>query len=583
MATEEQLQRALAKATAANDKAAVADLQQRLSDARAAGKGATPAAGASAPPAASGESTEPQTGLGKMLRAASYAKSLTSGVADAGIRGFIGLKQANDALGKLNIPAQVLRRALNIAPRDTTEEQGVLREQQKDFEADPNKKTRIGGNVAANVLATAIPFSRVGAIPGSSSVAGGAALSGATGMLLNPGQGDTQEEQLADKAKSSLMDAAFGAAGTAGAKVLQKALGGLVTPSIEAVRLMKEKIYPTVAQGAESGTGRALGSLTSGIYDTSRRQNKEVLAAYLKEVAPNLDTAGMTVPEITAHLKEYFQGGGQTIGEYEKLLGGKTYQMTPTNRSSIWQAAAGGRGMQSEAKKMSLQAMGGTGDAMVANNNVRMNFSKMMEYRNKIQDAIDAFTNGNVNERQAKQALIKAKDAYDILVRDPQLSAAEKQVLEDINQRYTDFLRFKDAAANPAFQRKPNVNELQKAYASADPEGFAVGNTTPIQQRILDPSARVMGLVPRQDEARSLVSAVKRASMPIMKTAGGVAAVGAAPVAMAPLYGLSALSQTKPGARLLFGDYGWQKPTAEEIEKLMPYIMGSGYTTRGEQ
>lgn len=560
-ATPEQLQAAIGGAGAANPGAGAASAPQNVPEAQE-----MPSSG----------------GTQAFLRGASKLNSLKSGLGDAGIQIAIGLRQANDAMPS----PKMLLRALGVVPeRDTTEEQGVLREMNEDIAADPNPGYRTTGNVAGKVLASAIPLSKVPvATTRMGQLAQGGALGGATGAALNPGVGETQQEQLISKGKQSAGDAAAGIIGTAALQGLQKTLTGMVKPSIETLRLMKEKVYPTVSQGAESKTGRFLGSLTSGIYDVSRRQNAEVMQAYLKRVAPNLDTDGMTVQEINNHLRTYFQGdlkqGGKQLGEYGEVLAGKKFTLSPKSRTQIWREAAGPKGMQPEAKDMALRAMGGTGSAMTSNNVVRMKSDKLAEYRELMQNAVDDFSNsGGVMEKQARTSLAAARKKFDQLVRDPALSPEELTRLMDIDSRYYDFLRFADAATNPGMHVKPSVNLLQKSYAKLDPQGFGSGSSQ-TQRELLDPASRTMGLVPRQDEARAGLAAFKRAVTPVAKGAGGAAAVSAFPAIMAPAYGLSMLSQTKQGARFMFGDYAWQKPTAEEINRLMPLIMGSsGYLT----
>lgn len=568
MATKEQIQAAIAKAQAAGDQEAVADLQSRLLEKPAPRVG--PVRTAPTPQGVPLGQEAPQSG-------SDYFASAKAGLGDVGVRAYLGAKTL---MGGLN-----------------EDEQGVLRQQELEAEQDPNPKTRGGANILGNIagmyagsrfLPKSLPMPKSKLAQWGVAGAG----SGAQGLLLNPGHGDTWGEQMLDKGDQSFKDALFGAGASATGHVLKKAFTKPITPSLRTQRLLDEGVVPTPSQGAETGAGRFFGGMTSGVYDVNRRQNAEVMRAFLKRVAPKLDTTDMDVQEIVHHLDIYFKGnlkvGGNIPGEYGDLLGGKKYNLSPTTRKALWKAAAGPRGTQSEATRMALQAMGGTGDAMLSNNNIRMGSDKMMEYMQKYQDQIDMFTKGSVNERQAAAGLIASKKLYEKLVRDPALSVDEKDLLKKVNERYTDFMRFKEAAESSAFRNKPNVNALQKAYDAADPEGVVRGTSTKTQRELLEPAGQVMGLVPRQDEARSAISVAKKFGIPLAKVAGATAATGAsimAPAVALPIglaYGLSGLSQTRAGSRLAFGDMAWQKKAAGLFDLANPYLGQSGWLVNSD-
>lgn len=513
----------------------------------------------------------------------------SAGVAESAIRGATGIKQLNDIAPMahpVTAAAHFLSRSLGLTkPRDTTEEQAVLREMQTEHAADPEKAQRFGGNVVGNVLATAVPMSRMSAPTSAMGAIGtGAAVSGATGMVLNPGEGETTSEQAASKLKQSGVDALFGGALSAGGQLLKKTLTQPFRPSGEAQRLMDEGMQPTLAQGAAGRTGRTIGKLTSGIVDVSGRQNAETIRAYLRRVAPNLDTEGMTVPEMVVLLERNFQGdvkqGGTHLGEYGDVLDGKTFSILPKARQAIHQATQR-KGMQPEAAQMAMDAMAGTGAAMQVQTPVRMGSAKLAEYRALMQDAIKDFGGDGVMEKQTKEALIRARKAFDQLVRDPSLTREELSALREIDGRYSDFLRFADAAkSSTSFHTKPTAGKLLEAYRRMDSEGFSRA-TSGTQRELLEPANRVMGLSPNQDEARSLVTALRRTVGPAAKIATAGAAGVVAPAIAAPVYGLSALSQTRGGAAALMGNTQTQKDLAMLLRRLPQYTAGAGFTLDG--
>lgn len=567
MATREQLLEALRAADAAGDTAAATAIATRLQSLQAASSPVAPT------PAA------PQAPEG-YTRAGGYGPKM-AGVADAAIRGFIGIK---DAFGLIN----PVYGAYRTASGEKALEDQIIREQEAEFANDPNKYQRMAGNVAANVAAAAVPMSHIARgttalttmLPRALGVpAAGAAVSGAQGLILNPAEGEDATEQLLNKLKSSGTDALWGAGLASGGAVLKKALTKPFRATEEAIRLFREGINPTLQQAADSRIGRFIGGLTSGAINVRDRQNKEVVDAFLKRVAPNLDTTKMTVPEKVALLKHQFGA------DYDKLFDGKVFKMGQPERSAIWSAARGPKGTHQEAIENATRELGGVGGAMTSTNRVSMQTDRMKYYRDLLQDAINRYNSNNgVVEASTKQNLIKAREAFDTLVRNKALSPDELAQLADIDSRYGDFLRFASAAEKPSFHSKPRVADLLREYSQANPADFAVaGNKT--QRELLEPAARVMGMTPTQDEARSLISAIKRIGKGAATAGVGAgAAVGnPAALALAPAYGLSLAGQTGPGARVLFGETAMQRALAEAMMKSSPYLLGSGHSLTGEQ
>jgi len=515
--------------------------------------------------------------------------SISAGVADAAIRAKIGLSQFGEAV----MPQY---RALRQATGASAEEQAVLREQEAEYEADPEKLQRLGGNVGANVLATALPGAAVArgatkaasAIPRALSWLRGptafAATSGVQGLALNPGKGETLPEQFSSKAGSAGEDAMWGAGIGATGGVLKRALTQWFKPSAEATNLFRQGVNPTLQQGTDSRVARFIGGLTSGAVDVKHRQNREVIDALLKRIAPDVDTKEMNIPEKVAILQQRFTGPG---GEFEQVLGGKNFPVTNAARSELWREARGPRGTQPAATEMATEAMSRTGTALNAMNSVsRMGMAKMQEYQRLLDDAVASFNpKGGELSAQAHKNLARARTRFDEMIRDPALSVAEREQLRDVESRFSDFLKFRAAADKPAFHTDPSVAAVTREYKGP---GFATAENA-TQRELLEPANRVMGLTPTQEEARTAVMAARRTMLPLAKMAGATAAGGAAvagnPIgmALAPFYGLSFAGQTAKGAKFMFGETAAQRALAEQIRKAAPYLgYGAGQSFTGE-
>lgn len=498
--------------------------------------------------------------------------ALRAGIAQAGIKGALGIKQFFGGL--------------------SDEDKAVLREVEAEDLADPKGGWRLGGEIAGNVAATAVPGAKLAktlgatrAVKATGALAApltAAGTSAGTEFAVAPGEGDDLLDQAASKVKKALQAGAFGGMLQAGGSVLRKALTKPFAPTAEAQKLLDQGIVPTLQQGSESSTGRFVGGLTSGALDSSRRQNQEVLDAFLKRVAPGLDTKNMSPSEIVSHVDTVLQQ------ERDGLFAGKMFKLTPAARSEIWKAARGGRGTQPEAADMGLRAMGGTGAAMTARTPIQMRAEKMQETRDLLQDAIGDFKGDNVMETQARKNLIAAKNKFDELVRDPALTPDERVQLGDLNARYSDALRLFEAAKSPAAQKQIRVADLMRGYQKMAPGNkmsFAKAEG-PMLSEILEPSSRVLGLMPNQDEARSAMVAARRIAAPVGKAAAGGAAGLLVPGAAAPLaglYGLSLAGQTRPGARALFGDFAAQKKLEELMRESFPYTAGLGSAAQDKE
>lgn len=519
-------------------------------------------------------------------RAGGHGPSM-AGVADAGVRGFIGLKQAAAMLN----PGYAFHRKATGAD---TEDQAILREQETEAKNEPEKGKRLLGNVGGNLALAVAPSGPAGLVSSAartalpkalgflSPAAGGAAASGLQGAALNPGHGDTDSDQAVDKLKSAGVDAATGGVLSSALAAIRRGATGMFTPSKEAADLMKQGVNPTLQQGAESWIGRFIGGLTSGAVDVNKRQNAEIMDALLTRIAPKVDLKNATIPEKVGMLKSHFNDKG---GEFDQLLGGKVFTLTNQARDAVWAAARGGRGQQPEAVQGAMGAMSHTGSAMQSQNPVNMKSGKLREYQELLQDAVNKFDpQSGVINKQAHAALTTARNKFNDLVRDPKLTAEERQALQAVEERYGDFLRFASAAERAPFHANPSVRDINNSYARmASGDDFATGASA-TQRELLEPATRVMGLAPSQEQSRSLVTAGKRIGKGLITGGVGAGAVAGNPVAtaLAPVYGISLVGQTGAGARFLFGQGDKQKYMAELLRGLQDRTAGAGQVFQGD-
>ena len=125
-------------------------------------------------------------------RAGGYGPTM-AGVADAGIKGYIGLKQ--------------------LVGMGSEDDKGILEQMRQEKAADPESGWRTGGDVLGNIAATAIPGSAaargiqgakmLALFPKLASLLGAGGSSAATEFALAPGEGDSYGEQLLRKSKEA--------------------------------------------------------------------------------------------------------------------------------------------------------------------------------------------------------------------------------------------------------------------------------------------------------------------------------------------------------------------------------------------
>lgn len=504
-------------------------------------------------------------------RAGGYGPYM-AGVADSGLRAYYGGKQF---LGGLS-----------------AEDRAVLREMNTEAQNDPSPFKRTAGDISGNLALTAVPASKLSktlnTIPKiarlgrlAPAVTGGA-VSGATEFALAPGEGEGFGEQMLSKSSEAAKAAAIGGV----ASGLLSGISRPFKPSKEADDLMKQGVYPTLQQGSDTWWGKNVGALSGGAGASSvaNRQNKEVVQAFVNRVVPGLDTQGMTTAEVVNLMDDFIKK------DYDKILLGKKYRLTPTARQQIWKAAQTAAGREPDVLRNTMRAMGQAGNAVRSPNNVVLSAENMKSQRNMIQDQINAYSRDPaVKSQMTRKGLIAGKDKFDELVRDAALSPDEFSALRSVDKRNFDAVRFAEAAESPSAQEQMRVSDLLRAYKNLDPKGgkgFARAEAD-TQRELLEPASRILNLA-GQDDTRAGLVALKRAIAPWAMPVGvGAAGAVGGPAVGAPLaagYGLSLAGQTKKGARALFGDYELQRKLAEELRKRGgASAIGSALTFQSEE
>lgn len=510
------------------------------------------AAQATAPPAA------PQNGSEAPFERAGGYGPLAAGVAQAGIRGALGIKQFFGGLAD--------------------EDKAVLAEIKKEEEADPNGGWRTAGDVAANVALTAVPGSKIEkavrgarAAPSALRAAMAAAgASGATELVLGVGEGDTALEQLASKATNAAEAAGIG--GALGGS-LQKA-SRIFKPTTEAESLMKMDITPTLQQGAEGRVGRFVGGMSGGAFASgvASRQNNEVLREVMKRIDPNTDYSDQILSEIVGTADTNLSKA------FDDIFAGKKFSMSPANKAAIFKAARRASGNEPDVAADTLRELGRAGQALRSGNTVQLGQGGMRKQRDMIQDRINAMGNEpTVKAGDVKKGLIAAKNKFDEIVRDRKLTPDERAALDDVNARMSDFKRLEDMAKKAGSHKKFKATNLLNSFAAMDPKGGAgfARAENDMQRQVLEPAIRVLDLA-GQDDTRAGLVALRRA-LPFAAASGagagvaGLTAVGA-PLAAVPLalgYGTSLLGQTKGGANALFGNTKAQRALAAQLRRGM--------------
>lgn len=488
--------------------------------------------------------------------------AFTAGLADAGIKTAIGLDQLN-SLNPGHILANVLR-GKHPLQGDLDNAQGVLAAMKDEEKYDPNKKTRMAGEITGNVLENLIPGSKLAKVLPGKQILNSALTSGITGLVTDAGEGSTPVDALLNKGKQAAIDTAAGGAVGGIGRILSKVFRG-ANLKPEAQLLMDQGVQPTLQQGASNPITRFIGGLTSGMTDVRGRQEKELLDALTKQASGGkASLAGGTLNERVAMLDDLL---GK---EYQGVLSGKRFPISPSVQQEVMDQGSNVATRTGQFTREATEALGDIGNIM-GNPSSNRNVNSDTLIRNYLLPlAREASMKDNP---RVQQALMSARDVLINKVRNTRLSPDELALLREIDSRYFDVSRLREVAKGAAGEGEGvSIGRLTTAYSNA-PES-AAGNQT--LQNLIGPAERVLGYTPTQDKSRTAFITLKR-TLPAL--AAGYAAAGGAPglaAVAAPIYGMSALGQTKQGAKILFGGTDTQKALAELMRRAEPYMAPLG-------
>lgn len=413
----------------------------------------------------------------------------------------------------------------------------------------PLDATKAGkaGNIAGNILLTAVPAAQMQrglqGVMGASRLATAAAAGGAgagTEFLTNEGG-------LADKAKAAAVSGALGAGLTGALGALSKPF----RPSEDALKLYAQGVNPTLQEGADSGIGRFVGGLTAGAQRVENRQRGELAKALVQRVSPGTaSVAKGTGDDALAAAQK------AVSGQYDKLLGGKVYGVTPGILDDALLAA----GRTNAQGQMADEA--GTAAAKAANiiGPAELNVNPRQITDGELYKGL--LTKFNEAARETKNDEVKRRllDSRKVLleqIRDKALSPDELAALKAIDIKNFDVKRLEEAVSGAAGQlRGVSLSKLGQAYG----KNQMAGNTT--MEDLVGPALRTIGAADARTESqRQLANALRLGGAGAAGTAA-MAFPGAAPM-LGSLYGISALGQTAGGARFLMGQQNWQRHLAE--------------------
>ena len=487
----------------------------------------------------------------QMQRAGGYGPFM-AGVADAGIKGFLGVKQLFGGLSE--------------------DDKAVLAEMKKEQDNETSRGLRTTGNIAANVALTAVPASKLSKAvqasraiqasraAGAAPYLANAAATAGTEALTAVGSGDTYGEQMLDKAKQAGTAALVGVGLQGAGRALVKPATGLFRAKPEAERLFKLGINPTLQQGAETGWGRFIGGLSSGTMDIKTRQREEIGQAFLKHVTEGkIDRPEGTGQELLDAAKGYIDNA------YTTLWNGKKVNLSPSARQQVFDLVSqtpkdGRRSREAgEALGIMVNALG------QSNKNYRMNYDTFLnDVRNKLTNDIFDGAKGDTQSR-----LLAGRELLDNLVTHKGFTPEELARLREINVRNFDLKRLEEAVRGQSAGKEGlDVNRLAGAYSRMINEARNMGNTT--FDDLVNPAAQLLSAAPTQDLARATRTSVARMAAPIVGTGLLYGATPAALVGSVPI-GISMLGQTPKGAKALLGQYEAQKKLADALRRYQPY------------
>lgn len=536
MSDRDALMDALRRADAAGDTAAAQAIARRIQSVSVAPGAPSGGTNAAAP---GGSPPQGQPGAPEgMLNADGSSPMMDRiqyGLANVGIKAYHGLKQT---LGGTLTPEEL---AISKMSDADVEHSGFA-----------GKTANLAGNLGLGVASSiAVPASAVTKIPAFLRAVLGSGISAAALT-----ETDDPDHVLADKLKEGAKAAAMGGVITGGAQVLKKSLTKMVTPTADAQSLFDQGINPTLQQASESKLGRWIGGLTSGMSDVRARQEEEALAAIAKRASAGaLDTKGMTAGEAVGTLNHSIDK------DYGGVLDKKMFPMTNAIRDDVLRQGeigkSGGRFGQQQAEARDVL------DNIVGSdrNSTRMNSDVLRKnYLDPMQQAI-----ADAKDPRVSEALVNAKNVIIEKSRNSKLSPDELATLKDIDSRYYDMMRLREASKGAASNETGvDINKLANSYGKG-PGADVIGSQNATNEALVGPLVRTLGATPRQDEARTFYNTLRRIGG--MGVAGGAtAAVPGLAALTAPAYAISAAGQTAKGSRFLTGQNDWQKNLKSALE-----------------
>jgi hypothetical protein len=368
---------------------------------------------------------------------------------------------------------------------------------------------------------------------------------------------------MGDKLKSGAKDAAWGGALGAGGQVLTKALTKPFQASPEAEKLFSQGISPTLQQGADSATGKFVGGLTSGVTNVRPRQEQEVADAILHKVTDG----NVAMPKGIG--RDYLDASKGYVGSlYDDVLAGKVLPISPKTRSEA-AAAASALNKQGQFINEAQDASRAVGNVLGdSKRNINVNSATLRDnYLTPLSK--EAYAAGN---DETKRRILAARDVLIEKARTQRLTPDEQALLKEADIKQFDVQRIREATNGPAGEKEGvTLNRLVSAYA----KNKMPGNTT--GEDIVFPASRIVGSTPNQDMARqALITASRVGTGAGLATGASLMGSPLTAAGIAGLYGVSALGQTKGGARYLMGQNDWQKRLAEQLRLAAPYGAGLG-------
>lgn len=394
--------------------------------------------------------------------------------------------------------------------------------------------------------------------------AGGAAASAPSGFIEPTGSEGTwtevQEEKAGNAGKAAVLGAVLNPVLAKGGQMVSE---GIVKPSVETARLLKNSIVPKLQEGAENSWWRFVGRLTSGAVDPKNtREAKEVFNALEGRIAPGMSMPEGTIPERIGVMQTVLNDG------YSAVLSGKTYQLGRPERDAI--LAAGRAGLNKDARAIFEKNI----DTVLPDVRTPLRFKYfegnanrgLSKYRDDFQRvAQNLRASQDADERAAGAAMAAARRAFDTNVRNSKLSQDEIKAIGDLDTRWEMFIPLRESANSAAGTRSIPAAKI----VDSSKKGFNVANENYPNSDILGPVVRAE---PQGQEARALLVAMARAggAAKIGGAAGVAASNPAIGAALAPVYAASLLGQTRGGARALYGDLDKQKKLAEFLRNYRP-------------